>query len=144
MVRAALRHSPNPNPVQRQEFARAYLDAGRPADALAWLQDAWGHLDDSRQDLLADALERLNQFEESSPIRQRMFERTLSNYYFERWLEHLPDAARPDAISHARDLALAHDDPAAAATLLLSLGGGGVAEDRLVAEPGGIDGNDYG
>jgi hypothetical protein len=144
MVRAALRHSPNPNPVQRQEFARAYLDAGRPADALAWLQDAWGHLDDSRQDLLADALERLNQFEESSPIRQRMFERTLSNYYFERWLEHLPDAARSDAISHARELALAHDDLAAAATLLLSLGDAAAAEDRLVAEPGGIDGNDYG
>ena len=77
MVRASLRYSPNPNPVQRQAFVRAYLDANRPADALAWLQDPWGHLDDSRQDLLADALERLGRFEESSPIRQRMFERTL-------------------------------------------------------------------
>ena len=121
-VRASLRYSPNPNPVQRQDFVRAYLDADRPADALAWLQDSWGHLEDSRQDLLADALERLGRFEESSPIRQRMFERTLSDFYFQRWLEHLPEAARPEAVAHARQLALRHDDLTAAATLLLQLG----------------------
>jgi hypothetical protein len=144
MVRAALRYSPNPNPVQREAFARAYLDAGRPGDALVWLQGPGGHLDDTRQDLLADALERLGRFEESSPIRQRMFERTLSDYYFERWLEHLPDAARSNAFSRARELALAHDDLAAAATLLLSLGDAAAAEDRLLAEPGRIDGNHYG
>lgn len=143
-VRASLRYSPNPNPVQRQAFAQAYLDADRPADALGWLQDPWDHLDDSRRVLLADALERLGRFEESSPIRQRMFERTLSDYYFERWLEHLPEAARSDAIGHARQLALAHDDQVAAATLLLSLGDATAAEDRLVAEPGRIDGKDYG
>jgi len=144
LVRTSLRYSPSPNPVQRQAFARAYLDADRPADALAWLQDPWGHLDDSRQDLLADALERLGHFEESSPIRQRMFERTLSDYYFERWLEHLPEAARPEAVAHARQLALHHDDLTAAATLLLRLGDAGAAEARLLAEPGRMDGNDYG
>lgn len=143
-VRASLRYSPNPNPVQRQAFARAYLDADRPADAITWLQDAWGHLDDSRQDLLADALERLGRFEESSPIRQRMFERTLSDFYFQRWLEHLPEAARPEAVAHARQLALRHDDLTAAATLLLQLGDADAAEERLVAEPGRIDGNHYG
>jgi hypothetical protein len=144
MVRASLRHSPNPNPVQRQSFARAYLDADRPADALAWLQDPWGHLDDSRQDLLADALERLGRFKESSPIRQRMFERTLSDFYFQRWLEQLPEAAHPDAVAHARQLALRHDELTAAAALLLQLGDAGAAEGRLLAEPGRIDGNDYG
>ena len=144
MVRASLRYSPNPNPVQRQAFARAYLDAGRPADALAWLQDAWGHLDGSRQDLLADALERLGRFEESSPIRQRMFERTLSDFYFQRWLGHLPEAARPEAVAHARQLALRHDDLTAAATLLLQLGDADASEARLLAESGRIDGNLYG
>jgi hypothetical protein len=133
MVRASLRYSPNPNPAQREEFARAYLDAGRPADALAWLQDAWGHLDGSRQDLLADALERLGRFEESSPIRQRMFERTLSDFHFQRWLEHLPEAARPEAVAHARQLALRHDDLTAAATLLLRLGDADASEARLLA-----------
>ena len=144
MVRASLRYSPNPNPVQRQAFVRAYLDADRPADAMAWLQDAWGHLEDSRQDLLADALERLGRFEESSPIRQRMFERRLSDFYFQRWLEHLREPARAEAVAHARQLALRHDDLTAAATLLLQLGDAGAAEARLLAEPGRIDGNDYG
>jgi hypothetical protein len=144
VVRASLRYSPNPNPVQRQAFARAYLDADRPADALGWLQNSWGHLDGSRQDLLADALERLDRFEESSPIRQRMFERTLSDFCFQRWLAHLPEAAHPEAVAHARQLALAHDDLTAAATLLLQLGDADAAEARLLAEPGRIEGNDYG
>lgn len=144
MVRASLRYSPNPNPVQRQAFARAYLDADRPADAMAWLQDPWGHLEDSRQDLLADALERLGRFEASSPIRQRMFERTPSDIHFQRWLEHLPEPARREAVAHARQLALRHDDLTAAATLLLQLGDGDAAEARLLAEPGRIEGNDYG
>ncbi|MBK7793755.1 MAG: hypothetical protein IPJ62_15425, partial [Betaproteobacteria bacterium] len=126
--------------MQRQAFVRAYLDADRPADALIWLQDAWGHLDDSRQDLMADALERLGRFEESSPIRRRMFERTLSDFHFQRWLEHLPEAARPEAVAHARQLALRHDDLTAAATLLLQLGNADAAEARLLAEPGHIDG----
>jgi hypothetical protein len=143
MVRASLHYSPNPNPVQRQSFAQAYLDADRPADALAWLQDAWGHLDDSRQDLLADALERLGRYEESSPIRQRMFERTLSDFHLQRWLEHLPEAARPDAVAHARQLALHHDDLTAAATLLLQLGDAAAAEARLLAESGRINGYHY-
>jgi hypothetical protein len=143
MVRTTLRYSPNPNPVQRQAFVRAYLKAERPADALSWLQNDWGHLDDCRQDLLADALERLGRFEESSPIRQRMFERTLSDFYFERWLAHLPEAKRPEAIEHARQLALLHDDIAAAAAVLLQLGDAAAAEDRLLAEPGRIDGNHY-
>jgi hypothetical protein len=144
MVRASLRYSPNPNPVQRQAYARAYLDADRPADALTWLQEPWGHLDDSRQGLLAEALERLGRFEESSPIRQRMFERTLSGYYFERWLEHLPESERGDAVAHARQTALNHDDLTAAATLLLQIGDADAAEARLVAEAVGIDGNQYG
>jgi hypothetical protein len=143
-VRAALRYSPSPNAVQRQTFVRAYLDADRPADALPWLQEGWGNFEDSRQTLLADALERLGRFEESSPIRQRMFERTLSDFHLERWLEHLPEAARPEAVTHARQLALHHDDPTAAATLLVHLGDAAAAETRLLADAGRIDGNRYG
>ncbi len=144
MVRATLRHSTDPNPVQRRGFAQAYLDADRPADAMVWLQDGWGHLDDSRQDLLADALERLGRFDESSPIRQRLFERTLSDFCFQRWLDHLSEAARSEAVAHARQLAMRHGDVTAAATLLLQLGDADAAEARLLAEAGRIDGNDYG
>jgi len=67
-----------------------------------------------------------------------------SDFRLQRWLEHLPEAARREAIAHARQLALRHDDVTAAATLLLELGDSGAAEARLLAEPGRIDGSDYG
>jgi hypothetical protein len=142
-VQATLRHSPNPNPVQRQRFAQAYLDADRPADALTWLQQPGDHLEGSREGLLAEALERLSRFDESIPIRQRMFESTLSEYQFQRWLEHLPEAARADAEAHARQTALRHEDLAAAAKMLLQLDDAQAAEARLLAEAGQLDGRDY-
>ena len=144
LVRATPRYSPDPNPLQRRVFARAYLDADRPADALAWLEGAWGHVEADRQDLLAEALERLGRFEESVPIRRRTFEHSLSEIHLQRWLEHLPEPARVDALEHARQLALSHDDLTAAATLLLHLGDAAGAEARLVAEPGRVDGTFYG
>jgi hypothetical protein len=143
-VQATLRCSPDPNPVQRQRFAQAYLDADRPADALAWLQEPWDHLDGSREGLLAEALERLGRFDESTPIRKRIFERTLSEYQFQRWLEHLPEAARADAEAHARQIAHRHEDLTAAAKLLIQLDDTQAAEARLLAESGHIDGRDYG
>lgn len=143
-VRASLHYSPDPNPVQRQSFARAYIEADRPADALVWLQGSWGHMEDSRQGLLAEALEKLGRLDESVPIRRAMFERTLSDYYLELWLKHLAEPARPDAIARARELALAHKDPARAATVLLQIGDADAAEEKLLANPGGIDGGAYG
>ncbi|MEZ5660904.1 MAG: hypothetical protein R3E83_21045 [Burkholderiaceae bacterium] len=142
-VRATLQVSPTPNPLQRESFVRAYLAADRPADALPWLQDSWEHLDGSREDLLAEALERLGRFEESSPIRQRRFEHTLSEHYFQRWLKPLAGPARAKALDHARQLALRHDDLTAAAALLLQLDDAVAAEARLLAAPERIDGNDY-
>jgi hypothetical protein len=130
--------------VQRQSFARAYIEADRPADALVWLQDSWGHMEDSRQGLLAEALEKLERFDESVPIRRAMFESTLSDYYLELWLKHLAEPARTDAIARARELALAHKDPARAAIVLLQLGDARSAEGKLLANPGGIDGGAYG
>lgn len=142
-VRATLRYSPDPNPVQRQSFARAYIEADRSADALAWLQDSWGHLEDSRLGILAEALEKLGRFEESIPIRRGMFERTMSDFYLDLWLQHLPEAARPTARDHAQELALAHPDVAAAATVLLKLDAPAAAQARLLTEPGRIDGTQY-
>jgi hypothetical protein len=143
-VRACLHYSPDPNPVQQQSFARAYIEADRPADALVWLQDSWGHMEDSRQGLLAEALEKLERFDESVPIRRAMFERTLSDYYLKLWLKHLAEPARADAIASARELALAHKDPARAATVLLQIGDADAAEEKLLTNPGGIDGGAYG
>ncbi len=100
-------------------------------------------MEDSRQSLLAETLGRLGRYSESAPIRQQLFERTLSVFYLQRWLEDLPEAARPDALERARQLALGHDEPTIAATLLIELGDGAAAEAVLLAEPGRIDGNNY-
>jgi hypothetical protein len=143
MVRAVLRYSPQPNALQREQFARAYLDANRPEEALSWLQGPWGQMEFGRQSLIADALERLGRFDESAPIWRELFERTLSVFCLQRWLEHLPDANRTEALSHAHRVALDHDDPIAAATLLLELRDAEAAEATLMAAPTRIDGNAY-
>jgi hypothetical protein len=61
-----------------------------------------------------------------------------------RWLEHLPEASRHEALERARQLALGHDDPATAATLLLDIGDDEAAEAMLLAEPARIRGDNYG
>lgn len=142
-VRATLRHSPQPNALQRERFARAFLDANRPADALVWLQGRWDSYELTRQNLLADAFERLDRFTESLPIRQQVFESTLSELDLADWLRHLPQAEQPKAIAHAREIALGHDELIDAAALLLELGDAVAAENRLVTEAGRIDGRAY-
>lgn len=142
-VRATLRYSPDPNPLQRQSFVRDYLVAGRPADALEWLQDDWGPHEESRYGLLAEALERLGRFDESVPIRKARFERTLSVFDLERWFGHLADADRPAAQACAREFVLGHPDRVAAAGAMLALGDAAAAEARLLEAPERIDGNQY-
>lgn len=143
-VRAVLSYSPQPNAMQQKDFAEAYLDVDRPTDALTWLQGPWGHMEDTRQSLESDALGRLGRYDESAPIRQSLFERSISVFDLHRWLEHLPDASRHEALERARQLALDHDDPTTAATLLLDIGDDESAEAMLLAEPARIRGDNYG
>jgi len=142
-VRATLRYSPTPNPVQRESFARSYIDANRPADALVWLQESWGQFENSRLELQAEALEKLGRFGESVSIRQAMFERTMSDGDLDRWLRHLPEADHPNALNRAHELALVHPQLAAAIAVLLKLNKPAAAEARLLADPGRIDGSQY-
>lgn len=143
-VRATLSYSPDPNPLQREAFAQAYLKFDRPADALPWLQGPWGHTEHARQALLSEALRRLGRLDESAPIRQQMFERSFSVFDLRLWLEHLSADQHPAALSHAHQLAIAHEHPAAAAAVLLELGDAKAAEAQLTANAGRIDGSDYG
>jgi hypothetical protein len=143
-VRAVKRYSPEPNALQRMDFVRAYLDVDRPADAMAWLQEPWGHHDGSRQALLAETLERLGRFDESLPLRQAIFEQSLAVFDLRCWFEQLPEGARSAAHAHARSLALNHDDPVRAAAVLLELEEDDDAQAVLLAEPARIRGDDYG
>jgi len=144
MVRAVLSYSPQPNAIQKQDFARAYLDVDRPTDALTWLQGPWGHMEATRQSMESDALGRLGRHSESTSIRQSLFERSISVFDLHRWLEYLPDASRAEALQRARQLAFDHDDPTTAATLLLEIGDDEGAEAKLLADPGRIHGDNYG
>ncbi|RVT51308.1 DUF6880 family protein [Rubrivivax albus] len=142
-VRATLRRSPKPNSVQKQDFVLQYLDVGRPADALPWLEDPADWHPHTRLRLLAEVLKRLGQLERSGPIQQQVFEQTLSVDDFRTWLGHLAPAAQTAAFSRARELALDHDDPVTAARLLVEIGCFAEAEQVLVAEPARITGQDY-
>lgn len=143
-VKAVMRYSPEPNAMQKMDFVRAYLDVDRPDAAMAWLQQPWGPHEGNRQSLLAQTLERLGRFDESLPLRQTLFEQSLTVFDLHRWLEHLPESARSAAHTRAHNLALNHADPVRAATLLLELEEDDDAEAVLLAKHAGIRGDDYG
>lgn len=143
-VRAVLRYSPQPNPVQKEAFVRAYLDANRPADALRWLEGGWGSAEASRMHLQAQALQRLGRTKEAAALRQQIFESTLALHDLQAWLGLLPPGAQAKAVAQARVLALERDDPVAAATVLLELGDDAQAERILVQSPNKLRSAGYG
>ena len=54
-TQTTLRYSPNPNPMQKEQFAERYIRFGRAKDALPWLEGDWGHAEDRRLRLQAEA-----------------------------------------------------------------------------------------
>lgn len=142
-VRAVLAYSPQPNEMQKEHFVQAYLDAAKPADALRWLEGDWGRRESTRKSLLSDALGLLGRRSESAALRQELFESSLSTFDLQRWLDQLPEAARPQARERARDLARKHRDAVTAATVLLALDDPHAAEAVLVQADAVIDGRDY-
>ena len=142
-VRATLRRSPRPNSMQKQDFVLQYLEVGRPADALPWLEDMSGWHEHTRLRLLAEVLKRLGETERSGPIQQKVFEETLAVEDFRTWLGHLQPHAHAGAVERARALSLDHDDPVTAAQLLVEIEFDEDAEQVLVAEPARIRGEDY-
>jgi hypothetical protein len=142
-VRAVLRHSPVPNAVQKAGFARAYLDCGRAADALSWLDGHWGHQEDTRLRLLAQAYADLQRADECTDIRRRLFEATGSVEDYRAWCERLPAESRGAAEAEARRRAQDHPDPVTSAHLLLEVGDEPAAESVLVARYGELNGRDH-
>jgi len=143
-VRAVLCYSPQPNEMQKEGFAQAYLDEARPQDALKWLEGDWGPRERTRRRLLSDALGSLGRTAESAQIRRELFEASLSAFDLHRWLEHLTGAARPQARARARELAVGHGDAVTAAILLLDLDDPAGAEEALLRADAVIDGRNYG
>lgn len=142
-VRAVQMYSPEPNPLQKAAFARAYLDCGRAEAALSWLHGSWGPREGERQGLLAESLERLGRLGEAASIRRQAFERSLSVSDLHHWLDDLPVPDQPAAVAQARQLALEHPDPADAALLLLDINEDQAAEAALVSGAQRLDGGAY-
>jgi hypothetical protein len=144
LVRAMLRHSPSPNPMQKATLAEAFLKYGRPEGALAWLESSWAHHESTRLHLHAQALAALGRTGEAALDRQRIFEASLAVWDLHAWLELLPPHEQAPAIDHARALAGAHANPIVVALLLMDIGDDSAAEVALVRDPGAIQGRDYG
>ena len=144
LVRATLRRSPAPYPVQKASLAEAFLKYGRPEGALAWLEGPWEHLESTREHLLAQSLTALGRTDEASVVRQHIFEASLAVSDLHGWLNLLPPLGQAHAVSRARQLAASHSNPVAVALLLLDIGDGAAAEQALVSAQAALEGRDYG
>lgn len=143
LVRAVLKSSPSPNPVQKERLVQAYLEYDRPEGALPWLEGSWAHMEGSRQRLHAQVLTRIGRTDEAAAIRQRIFEVTLAVSDLHDWLELLPPREQSKAIEHVGTLAMKHADPVVVARLLLDIGDEAGAEAALTVAPDRIGGGDY-
>ncbi len=144
LARSVLRHSPSPNPVQKEHLVRAHLEYDRPEGALRWLEGSWSHLESSRQRLNAQVLTRLGRTGEAAAVRQSIFEDTLAVSDLHAWLEVLPLEEQGRATERASTLAMGRADPVVVSRLLLELGDDAGAEAALTAAPSLIQGSDYG
>lgn len=142
-ARAILSYRPEPNAMQKEAIAQGYLTADRAEDAMKWLQGDWGHLDDRRQRLLAQAHSQLGNAELSHPLRQELFEKSPSVDALHLWLDDLPPAQQVAAMEHAGSVALTLLNPGLAAQLLIELHREADAEAVLVDKAAAIDGADY-
>ncbi len=101
-----------------EEIAERLISAGRPQEAISWLDKAW--LDKAsaphagRQDkidtLRIDALMRLDRVADAQEVRWSAFTRTLSHDRFESYLAHATAEARDAAHAKAISVARAHRD----------------------------------
>jgi hypothetical protein len=142
-TKATLRYSPNPNPLQKEQFAERYIRFGRPGDALTWLDGDWGHHEEGRERLLAEACAALGDTARLRAVRQALFDRTGTPSDFDAWQQSLEPADRGHAAEVARERAKILDDPISGAQLLLALDDDAAAEALLVARHATLRGEDY-
>jgi hypothetical protein len=142
-TQTTLRYSPDPNPLQKEQFAERYVRFGRAKDALPWLEGDWGYAEDRRLRLQAEAYVALGDQDRLCAIRQALFERTGTADDFEAWHQALSPAERPGAVERAFERARTHEDPITGANLYLALSDEAAAEQLLVDRHGDLRGDDY-
>jgi hypothetical protein len=142
-IGAVLACTPQPDAHQMETFVLEYLNRGRPADALKWLDRYGDQFETSHRRLRATALRELGRRAESASILQALFEKTLAVADLTNWMEALPADEQSQAAAAARGLVVNHDDPVLAAGVLVRIGDFALAEAALVAAPGKISGSNY-
>lgn len=142
-IRAVLAYSPNPNALQLQSFAQAFLDVGNPQGALKWLEGDWGHMESTRKAMKADALETLGRLEDSIPLRQSLFDANPNVFELQNWLKHVSDEDKQQARSLASEIAQQAKAVAAGAAVLLALDEVDAAETMVIQRATALDGQDY-
>ncbi len=104
----------------------------------------WGHLEEGRERLLAEAYAALGDTARLRAVRQALFDRTGTPGDFEAWQQSLEPADRAHAAEVARERAKILDDPITGALLLLALDDEAAAEALLLARQATLRGEDYG
>lgn len=142
--RSMLLRSPNPNPLQRVELARKYLDFGDPKGALNWLDGPWEAIHEgARLRALEATHEALGHAHEVKRLREEQFTNRPSVHALNNWLKALDEPDREQAKHKATEIAHAITDPITGAQILIRLGNEKAAEERIVAQQQKLNGQPY-
>lgn len=127
---STLLRSPEPNGMQREEIAKAYIKFDRAADALPWLVESpsWGRYESTRLELLDQVYTLLGDLDRVKALRGQSFRMQPSGVKFEHWCEVLDADERVKAMAEARELTQQTLDPHAGISI------GFVLDDIKMAE----------
>jgi hypothetical protein len=132
--------------VQATDIALRLIEAGRPEEALGWLDQAQGSrvAEDTVVDLRLSALEALGRKDEAQGQRWSTFTRSLRVDLLREHLKRLPDFEDFEAERRAMALAAKHEDPHRALAFLVDWPNLAAAAELVEARLGELDGGDYG
>jgi hypothetical protein len=133
--------------VQATDIALRLIEAGRPEEALGWLDQAQGsHAadEDTVVDLRLAALQALGRKDEAQAQRWSSFTRSLRLDLLRDHLKRLPDFEDFEAERRAMALAAGHENPDLALAFFVDWPNLAAAAELVGARLGELDGGDYG
>ena len=133
--------------VQATDIALRLIEAGRPEEALGWLDQAQGsHAvdEDTAVDLRLAALQALGRKDEAQAQRWSSFIRSLRVDLLRDHLKRLPDFEDFEVERRAMALAAEHENPHRALAFFVDWPNLAAAAELVGARLGELDGGDYG
>jgi hypothetical protein len=133
--------------VQATDIALRLIEAGRPEEALGWLDQAQGSRaadEDTVVDLRLAGLQELGRKDEAQAQRWSSFTRSLRVDLLRDHLKRLPDFEDFEAEQRAMALAARHEDPHRALDFFVDWPNLAAAAELVRARMVELDGGDYG